>query len=281
MSNEFLNQLITTLLLLPPNWSVVPVDANKRPLGYNWLSSPLTPLFLARQLQRGRGIIWVSNRVGERYRVRPSGYGLLTGVAPHYLIALDQDGRRGRKQLNNFTRGEILPPTIAFSSGRTGHCQYLFKMPAATRTRKLGNLEIRGTGCMSVLPPSIHPLTKGYQWLCDPQKREVAIAPEWLVNLTKQPRRSVSQRYSYCDRDETQTAIKLLKRIRGEWADLYHSWIAIGMALKSVDEGLLTYWEEWSQHSSKYKPGECEYKWNSFKKAGITIGSLYYYAKLI
>jgi hypothetical protein len=280
MTDELLNQLIATLLLLPPDWSVVPVDANKRPLGYNWLSSPLTPPILARQLQRGEGIIWVLNKSGDRYRVRPSGYGLLTGVAPHYFIALDQDGLAGRKQLNSLCRGETLPPTIAFSSGRTGHCQYLYKMPAATKTRKLGNLEIRGTGCMSVLPPSVHPLTKGYQWLCDSHKREVAIAPEWLVQLAIQPRKSSSQVCSYSYREETQTAIKLLRRIRGEWADLYHSWIAVGMALKSVDEGLLTYWEEWSQHSSKYKPGECAYKWHSFKGKGITLSSLYYYASL-
>ena len=67
MRNELVERLITTLLLLPPDWSVVPVDANKRPLGYNWLLSPLTSLLLARQLELGGGIIWVLNKSGDRY----------------------------------------------------------------------------------------------------------------------------------------------------------------------------------------------------------------------
>jgi len=51
------------------------------------------------------------------------------------------------------------------------------------------------------------------------------------------------------------------------------------MALKSVSEELLPVWDKWSQQSSKYKPGECNSKWQSFR-GGVTVGTLYYFARL-
>jgi hypothetical protein len=52
------------------------------------------------------------------------------------------------------------------------------------------------------------------------------------------------------------------------------------MALKSVSEKLLSAWDKWSQQSAKYKPGECGYKWRSFREKGVTLGTLYYFARL-
>lgn len=52
------------------------------------------------------------------------------------------------------------------------------------------------------------------------------------------------------------------------------------MALKSVSEELLSAWDEWSRQSAKYKPGECDYKWQSFREKGVTLGTLYYFARL-
>jgi hypothetical protein len=51
------------------------------------------------------------------------------------------------------------------------------------------------------------------------------------------------------------------------------------MALKSVSEELLPVWDKWSQQSAKYKPGECNSKWQSFR-GGVTVGTLYYFARL-
>ena len=41
-------------------------------------------------------------------------------------------------------------------------------------------------------------------------------------------------------------------------------WIAVGMALK--EEGYpCSIWDDWSRNDSRYHPGECERKWNSFR----------------
>ena len=40
-------------------------------------------------------------------------------------------------------------------------------------------------------------------------------------------------------------------------------WIAVGMALK--EEGYpCSIWDDWSRNDSRYHPGECEKKWQSF-----------------
>jgi KaiC/GvpD/RAD55 family RecA-like ATPase len=51
------------------------------------------------------------------------------------------------------------------------------------------------------------------------------------------------------------------------------------MALHSVDDSLLTEWDNWSRQSPKYKPRDCEKKWKSFKRSGVAIGTLAHMAK--
>ena len=58
----------------------------------------------------------------------------------------------------------------------------------------------------------------------------------------------------------------------------YFVWLKVGMALKA--EGYsLDIWNTWSRQSFKYQDGDCEEKWKTFNKSGVTMGSIYYYAK--
>ena len=57
----------------------------------------------------------------------------------------------------------------------------------------------------------------------------------------------------------------------------YDEWIKVGMALKH--EGAdCSVWEDWSRGGSKYKDGECERKWRSFRRNDVTGGTLYHIA---
>ena len=57
----------------------------------------------------------------------------------------------------------------------------------------------------------------------------------------------------------------------------YDEWTRVGMALKH--EGAdLSVWEDWSSRGTKYKPGECRKKWESFRRNEVTGGTLYFIA---
>lgn len=57
----------------------------------------------------------------------------------------------------------------------------------------------------------------------------------------------------------------------------YDEWIKVGMALKH--EGAdVSVWDSWSRGGAKYKQGECERKWNSFRRNDVTGGTLYHIA---
>jgi RecA-family ATPase len=50
----------------------------------------------------------------------------------------------------------------------------------------------------------------------------------------------------------------------------YEEWIQIGMALKA--EGYdCSIWDDWSKNDSRYKDGECDRKWGTFKGSSIPI----------
>jgi RecA-family ATPase len=57
----------------------------------------------------------------------------------------------------------------------------------------------------------------------------------------------------------------------------YDEWTKVGMALKH--EGAdLSVWEDWSSRGTKYKPGECRKKWESFRRNEVTGGTLFFIA---
>lgn len=60
--------------------------------------------------------------------------------------------------------------------------------------------------------------------------------------------------------------------------DDYQIWLDVGMALKAGNFDI-SVWDKWSSKSSKYNSQEIVKKWDSFDGTGITIATIFYYAK--
>lgn len=60
----------------------------------------------------------------------------------------------------------------------------------------------------------------------------------------------------------------------------YQEWVSVGMALKEAGYSASD-WDDWSRNDSRYHPGECERKWNTFQGSAspITGGTLVQMAK--
>jgi len=159
----------------------------------------------------------------------------------------------------------------------------------------------------SCLPPSVHPTTGEYIWLsgCAPDETSIAIAPLWIVEqmladpqgesgsselLPLERARSEANSTTPVPRPrhlhhleqqwtDIEWALSYLAALSPERADNYDEWCTVGMVLKSIDNSLLYEWDKWSRHSPKFKPGECDKKWQSFKSSGVGIGTLAHWAK--
>ncbi len=61
-------------------------------------------------------------------------------------------------------------------------------------------------------------------------------------------------------------ALRQLQRLNPARADDYDNWLRVGMILYDIDSSaiMLAAWDAWSQQSSKYEPGECAGKWETF-----------------
>lgn len=170
-----------SLLTLPADWILEPV-IGKRPYRKNWTETDLDRLSCLAALESGKA----------------TGIGLKLGNG---LLAIDIDGESAEKLLATLASEhglEIFSQTTAWTSGRPGRKQCLFSVPAAEwhriRTRRIGTgvtghddkeecLEFRWLGCQSVLPPSIHPSGKPYEWINNPLQNPPLAAPEWLIKL--------------------------------------------------------------------------------------------------
>ena len=75
-----------------------------------------------------------------------------------------------------------------------------------------------------------------------------------------------------------------LARLSEDRRDSYDPWVRVGMALAQLGDVGLALWRDWSEKSPKYKPGDCDRKWETFTPGntmteGITLGSLSEWAK--
>ena len=135
-----LQRIQTTKLDIP----LVPLNGNKQPLGDGWQNRPFTAAELIQAIQNGGVEVPIKGKIKK---IQLQGFGIITGRPitingqTYYLMALDQDGKSAIGKILGLSGGEPLPKTVAFSSGRTGRCQYLFKIPEeyknAIRTKKV------------------------------------------------------------------------------------------------------------------------------------------------
>ena len=268
-------------LLRLPKWGFVAVQ-NKRPYQNDWQKNPLTRAQLFKEISEGRS----------------TGIGVLAGKLSGGLLFLDHDGQSASKILTEewgLSLGS-LPPSWMVTSGRVGRYQLIYKVPekywSKIKTRKfqtgvkdedgsVEQLELRWNGMQSIVCGK-HPMTDGYRWMDgrSPADLELAEAPLAIIEkMMDQPKKKNKPAPVQVFNSDIDKARSLLQSINPNRIDDYDQWLKIGMAAHSAGDSLLADWEDLSQKNSKYQPGECAKKWDSFKRSGISLGTLQKFAK--
>ena len=266
------------ILRLPKEWRFVAVQ-NKRPYQNDWQKNPLTRSQLFKEITAGRS----------------TGIGVCCGTPSGGLLFLDHDGQSASEILTEwgFSVGS-LPPSWMVTSGRVGRFQLIYKIPekywSKIKTRKfqtgvkdsdgsVEQIELRWNGAQSIVSGK-HPTTDGYRWMDgrSPDDLEIAEAPLAIIKKMMEPKKTKPTPVEVFNSD-IDKARSLLQSINPNRIDDYDQWLKIGMAAHSAGDSLLADWEDLSQKNSKYKPGECSKKWDSFKRSGISLGTLQKFAK--
>jgi hypothetical protein len=277
-------ELLTGLQAVDSDWRLIPCDGRKRPV------NPATGdpmLAWALNTYDADGIAELAKSPHVR------AVGLVLGE-PSGVIALDFDGDGSTAMFLEVYGVEWgkLPRTVTWTSGRPNRRQMAFRVPSDMwpylRGRRFFNapdgrtvLELRGAGHQSIIAGE-HPDTLGYEWIPgrSPADLQVADAPEWLLApLMKSKAEPAAAEHQPSTSADTPRALDLLAHIPASDADNYDRWLNVGMALHSVDPGLLNDWKEWSKTSDKYDEEVCLKKWISFKGSGVSIGTLHRYAE--
>jgi hypothetical protein len=307
-------RLLMGLELMPDDISLCLLNGKKIPQGANWQNRPYSKAEVSDAIING---ISLKNSSGEEYHFNPQGYGLMAGYPitvdgeKRYLLVLDQDGSSAKRKIEEISEKDVTP-TVKTTSSRNDRCHRIYyvteEYAPSLQTKKIAtgelgedgkpeHVEFLWLGRQAVLPPSVHPMTGCYQYLdCsafDPNL--IAHAPNWVIEQMlrdssekKSPKSPEPERYptAYSRKARTgekwsdeEWALSYLSALNSYRADDYDDWVAVGMALHSVSDSLLPEWENWSRQSPKYKPGDCEKKWKSFKRQGVAIGSLARIAK--
>lgn len=151
-------------------WSLVPVPyKTKKPILNAW------------QMLRLK-----ESDLPQHFNGAPQNIGMLTGEPSSWIVDVDLDHMRAVELADQF-----LPPTPAIF-GRPGkprsHRLYRVKSPIATKKHQSKSagmiVELRSTGCQTVLPPSVHPSGELIQWEVDGAE-PAEIEPEVLIEAVK------------------------------------------------------------------------------------------------
>jgi len=109
---------------------------------------------------------------------------------------------------------------------------------------------------------------KGSQ-LVDPFEKEHSSLVQTVVNRPQ----IMNNQTTFADGSTEGITLGIIKTVVNnlsiERADKYSLWINVGLCLYNIHIDLLPVWEDFSQRSGKYKPGECKKLWyHSFKDRG-------------
>jgi Bifunctional DNA primase/polymerase, N-terminal len=114
-------------------------------------------------------------------------WGLACGPGSNVWV-LDVDGDQGKAALRRLIEQHgKLPETLTSRTGKGGHLFWSYPQSTIRNSASKvgGGLDVRGDGGYVLVPPSVHPSGRVYEWV-DPTV-PVAEAPEWLVCRAAKP----------------------------------------------------------------------------------------------
>ena len=124
----------------------------------------------------------------EAWRRWPdSNVGLAMG-GKQRIVAIDVDGARGREELTKLEKeNEALPRTLTQRTGREGGEQRIYYVPEEYDLDRIrstvgvlgAGLDVRATGALIVVSPSIHKSKRRYEWI---ERSAVSDIPKWLYD---------------------------------------------------------------------------------------------------
>jgi len=285
--------------LIPNDWPLTPLNGHKAPYITGWQNKPYSIKEIENEILTGQC----------------KAIGLLSGPVfnkPLGLIWLDIDGPTVYdliKELSQKSIEEALPSTLTICSGKEGRERKLYSLPKDSWKHLLRNkyawhakgenekLELLWKRHQGVLM-GLHPNTEGY-FTKDKEGyecvEELPQLPDWIlsgvlnknVKLGKpaeQSTRIVGPGFAINAKISLERDIQLAQE--ATWAlppyaaDDFDLWLTVGQSLHSLDDSLLSTWDEWSKQSEKYIKGECQKRWHTFsKEGGRGLGSLIHAAQ--
>jgi hypothetical protein len=230
------------------------------------------------------------------------------------LVVIDIDGQEGSNEFKALVAANGPPPeTLLAQTGRGHHLVYATRPDSPeVRSSARGHVHVRGEGGYIIVAPSSHISGHEYKWL---HKKPVALLPEWLrqwsqgyeiTNKTagRQGFDHLGAMPAYLQGSQRDISQQLNESLKAAWSipeemrlksalsaiDVkacgYEDFLRVGMALKELDwersDGTsisFDIWDEWCQRSEHYNQAGLEFKWKSFRRTGVTVGTVYHLAQ--
>lgn len=240
-------------------------------------------------------------------RWKDANIGVATGDG---LVVVDVDGPEGAAELKAVVAAnQPLPATLVAQTGSGVHLVFAAR-PGAPELRSAArdHVHVRAAGGYIVASPSRHASGRTYQWV---KKHPIAEIPEWLrqwlsgYEVARKPAETaLGPLPAYLQgntRDISALADQALKSVYSpsEHARVasalqsidvkscsYDDFLRVGMALKELDwqkpDGTdigFELWDAWCSLSEHHNPEGLEFKWKSFRRSGVSVGSLYHMAQ--
>lgn len=230
------------------------------------------------------------------------------------LAVIDVDGEQGYAEFKALIAANgTLPDTLVAKTGRGAHLVFATRPGSPeVRSSARGNVHVRGEGGYVIIEPSNHISGNNYKWI---KKNPIAILPEWLRQWSQgyEIANKTAGRSDFSGlgslpahlqgqtRNISEVADNALKSVwsPAEHARLvsalqsipikgcsYDDFLRVGMALKELNwekpDGTdigFELWDAWCSLSEHHNPEGLEFKWKSFQRSGVSVGSIYHLAR--
>lgn len=219
---------------------------------------------------------------GELSKLLFKNVGLLHAYSGTCAIDIDdyENSKWFFKHRFNVDVEQLFDEGVRIDSGNPNHYKFLYKCPPKETKKIIYHgatlVEFRsatkdGLTVQDVLPPSVHPSGKKYEWFGD--YTNLPDLPDYLMNAWDECLKPLVHPIRQLDIKETpdNDLLEYLQYIPPDCPR--DEWIAVGMALhwwgsKSESTDVARdMWDDWSKKGSKYKgPSDINTQWKSFKE---------------